>query len=292
MSLVEQAISRMRRPGAAAIENADRPAPPGEHTVTPSGEPAGRRLVIDINLLRASGYLPEEGKDRQFADHYRRIKRPLIQRALAAPNREAADPRSIMVTSALPGDGKTFTSINLALSMARERDISVLLVDADLLKPHISRIFGVNEEPGLTDALADETIAIESLILPTNIRGLSVLPAGTPTEGTWELLHSNRMRQISRAFWSSNARRIVLFDSPPLLITSEGPALSTLVGQIVLVVRAGLTPQRAVTDAMGLIDQERTGGIILNEAPVIGVPGYYYGYGAYGESRDSPPPQP
>jgi protein-tyrosine kinase len=288
MSLVEQAISRMRRPaGAPTTEKTGRRPGPGEHTVTPSAEPAGRRLIIDINLLRASGYLPEEDKDRQFADHYRQIKRPLIQRAATAPYTEGADPRAIMVTSALPGDGKTFTSINLALSMARERDLSVLLVDADLLKPHISRILGINKERGLTDALADETIAIDSLILPTNVRGLSVLPSGAPTEGTWELLHSARMRQISKALWNSNPRRIVLFDSPPLLVTSEGPALAALVGQVVLVVRAGKTPQRAVSDAIALIDQERAGGIILNEAPVIGAPGYYYGYGGYGDNRDS-----
>jgi protein-tyrosine kinase len=295
MSLVEQAMSRMRRPGHAPLESTDRmtaPVTPGAHTVTSAAEPSGRRLTIDINLLRAGGYLPEEGKDRQFADHYRQIKRPLIQRALAAPEREGVEPRAIMVTSALPGDGKTFTSINLALSMARERDLSVLLVDADLLKPHISKILGLQKERGLTDALTDETIAIESLVLPTSIRGLSVLPAGAPTEGTWELLHSNRMRQISAALWSGNTRRIVLFDSPPLLITSEGPALTTLVGQIVLVVRAGITPQRAVADAIGLIDQQRAGGIVLNEAPVIGMPGYYYGYGAYGENRDPPPQQP
>jgi protein-tyrosine kinase len=294
MSLVEQAISRMRRPGAPSIENTDRLNSPGAgaHVVTAAPEPAGRRLTIDINLLRASGYLPEEGRDRLFADHYRQIKRALIQKALSGPQKEGADPRAIMVTSALPGDGKTFTSINLALSMARERDISVLLIDTDLLKPHISRIFGVNKERGLTDALVDETISIESLILPTSIPGLSVLPAGSPTEGTWELLHSNRMRQVSSSLWGSNARRIALFDSPPLLITSEGPALSTLVGQIVLVVRAGITPQRAVTDAMALIDQQRAGGIILNDAPVLGTPGYYYNYGSYGENRDPPAQAP
>ena len=112
-----------------------------------------KRLTVDINALRAGGYLPEEEKDRQFADHYRQIKRPLIQKALADDAGAAADPRLIMVTSALPGDGKTFTSINLAFSMARERDISVLLVDADLLKPHVSKIFGLQQAPGLTDAL-------------------------------------------------------------------------------------------------------------------------------------------
>ena len=106
-------------------------------------------MTVDTEALRAGGYLPEEEKDRQFADHYRQIKRPLIHKALAGDAAARADPRVIMVTSALPGDGKTFTSINLALSMARERDISVLLVDADLPKPHVSEIFGLQQAPGL-----------------------------------------------------------------------------------------------------------------------------------------------
>lgn len=292
MSLVEQAMSRMRRPGATEpLERTDTlPAAEAGAAASPpvsDPPPNAKRLNIDLNSLRAIGYLPEESKDRQFADHYRQIKRPLIQKALG-PNAgsAAADPRTIMLTSALPGDGKTFSSINLAFSMARERDISVLLVDADLLKPHVSRIFGLQKEPGVTDALMDETVSIEALVATTNVRGLSILPAGTPTEGTSELLHSNRMRQIVKSLCSFNTRRIVLLDSPPLLITSEGPALTTLAGQIVLVVRAGQTPRRAILDAISLIDQQRAGGIILNEAPVVPMRGYY-GYGSYGDYGDA-----
>jgi protein-tyrosine kinase len=290
MSLVEQAMSRMRRPGAETLERTDALPPPT--TTTPMSSSASevpqnnKRLTVDLNSLRAGGYLPEEEKDRQFADHYRQIKRPLIKKALASDAVNAvADPRLIMVTSALPGDGKTFTSINLAFSMARERDISVLLVDADLLKPHVSKIFGLQEAPGLTDALADETAAIESLVMATNVRGLSILPAGAPTEGTAELLSSDRMRHVMKSLCAHNPRRIVLLDSPPLLITSEGPALTHVAGQIVLVVRAGQTPPRAVLDAIALIDTERAGGIVLNEAQVAVTHGYYYGtYGTYGDA--------
>ncbi len=250
-------------------------------------------MSIDINSLRAGGYLPEEIKDRQFAEHYRHIKRPLIQKALANDGTGPTDPRVIMVTSALPGDGKTFTSINLAFSLARERDISVLLVDADLPKPHVSKIFGLQKEPGLMDALADESIAIESLVVTTNVRGLSILPAGTPAEGTAELLHSDRMRQLTASLCSHDPKRMVLLDSPPLLITSEGPALAVLAGQIVLVVRAGQTPSRAIVDAVNLIGTDRVGGIVLNEAPVQATHGYYYGYGygSYGTHGDAPSPK-
>jgi protein-tyrosine kinase len=300
MSLVEQAISRMRRagaeaslspapgePGAARKPIVEAPAPRGVSERTSST----RRLTIDINSLRASGYLPEETKDRQFAEHYRQIKRPLIQRALANDGAAPTDPRVIMVTSALPGDGKTFTSINLAFSLARERDISVLLVDTDLLKPHVSKIFGLQKEPGLMDALADESIDTESLVLTTSVPRLSILSAGTPAEGTAELLHSDRMRQITANLCGNDPKRIVLLDSPPLLITSEGPALAALAGQIVIVVRAGQTPSRAILDAVNLIDTNRVGGIVLNEAPVHPMQGYYYGYGSYGTYGDNSSPK-
>jgi protein-tyrosine kinase len=288
-------MSRMRRPGGVeSLEKTDALPPPG--AATPLSQPVDvapqspKRLTVDINALRAGGYLPEEEKDRQFADHYRHIKRPLIKKALADDASAAADPRLIMVTSALPGDGKTFTSINLAFSLARERDISVLLVDADLLKPHVSRIFGLQQAPGLTDALVDETVSIESLVVATNVRGFSILPAGAPTEGTAELLSSNRMRQIVMSLYTQNPRRIVLLDSPPLLITSEGPALAHIAGQVVLVVRAGQTPRQAVLDAIGLIDQNRAGGIVLNEVNV-GVTHGYYGYGSYGTYGDAASPK-
>ena len=152
-------------------------------------------MTLDTVAMRAGGYLPEEGKDRQFAEHFRRIKRPLIDKALSG-DLAAGDPRVIMVTSALPGDGKTFTSINLALSMALERDISVLLIDCDVAKRHVSDIVGLKDEDGLLDALVDESIDIESLVVQTNVRGLSILPAGRRSEATAELLSSNRMRQI------------------------------------------------------------------------------------------------
>jgi len=291
MSLVEQAIAQLRGASSAAEQlekTSDLPpsgaSPPASDT-TDEPARAPKRVTIDINSLRTEGYLPEKVKDREFADHYRHIKRPLIQKTLAGPTAgAAADPRLIMVTSGLPGDGKTFTSINLAFSVARERDVSVLLVDADLLKPHVSKIFALKEERGLTDALVDETLDIESLVVATNVRGLSLLPAGTPAEGIAELLTSNRMRRITKALFARNPRRIVLLDSPPLLITSEGPALASIAGQVVLVVRAGQTPRRAVLDAIALIDEQRAGGIVLNEAKVGLMQGYYYGsYGSYGD---------
>jgi protein-tyrosine kinase len=138
------------------------------------------------------------------------------------------------------------------------------------------------------DALADESVDTESLIVQTHLRGLSILPAGKRREGTAELLSSNRMRQIVVNLSKRNPRRIVLLDSPPLLITNEGRTLVKIAGQVALVVRAGQTPRHAVQDALGLFDAQQAGGIILNQVQVTRLEGYYgygsYGYGAAGDA--------
>jgi protein-tyrosine kinase len=288
MSLVEQAIARLKNqqlgakapPGSASSLRAA--APFVELTEDPIS--LAKRLNIDTNALRAGGYLPEKEKDRQFADEYRRIKSTLIEKALS-DDKSAGEPRVIMVASAVPGDGKTFTSINLAFSMALERDMSVLLIDSDVTKQHITEIFGLRGQKGLLDALTDESLDPETLIVPTNVRGFSILPAGKRVEGTAELLNSNRMRKNLASLCARNARRILLLDSPPLLITSEGRALAKIAGQVVLVVRAGETPRHAVQAAIGMFDERQAGGLILNQGKV-GLTDGYYGYAAYGTPAD------
>lgn len=287
MSLVEQAIARMRNQAnaaAAKVANAvssapASPVPPVVSRVAGTAKPA-TRITIDRLVLRANGYIAEEGKDRQFADHFRRIKRPLVEKAMSKD--AAGEPRVIMMTSALPGEGKTFTSINLALSMALERDVSVLLVDCDVAKRHVGEILGIKDDVGLLDALVDETLDVESLVAETNVPGLSILPAGRRVETTAELLSSQRMRRLVAELCQHDPRRIVLLDSPPLLITNEGRALLKVAGQVVLVMRAGHTPRHAVQDAAALVGAQQAGGIILNHVGGGGADGYYYGYGSYG----------
>jgi protein-tyrosine kinase len=290
MSLVEQAIARMRNQARAAAPVADAPSKPAaqppivDQVAEPAATPA-KHMTLNMDALRARGYLPEAAQDRHFADHYRRIKRPLIDRAMSGVT-AVGEPRIIMITSALPGDGKTFTTINLALNMALERDISVLLVDCDVARRHVSDIVGLQDERGLLDALVDDSLNVDSLVVQTNLGGLSILPAGRRVEATAELLSSNRMRQILANLCTRNPRRIVLLDSPPLLITNEGRTLVRMAGQIVLVIRAGHTPRQAVQDAIALFDTQQTGGIILNQVQVSPVE-EYYGYGSYGIDRDA-----
>jgi protein-tyrosine kinase len=281
MSLVEQAIARLRKQqGGTKTGSAQSSSKPHSQQSAVESVPLAKRLPVDLNSLRVSGYLPDEERERQFTDQYRRIKQPLIEKALSS-GEGAGESRIILVASAVPGDGKTFTSINLALSMALERDISVLLVDSDVAKQHISGIFGLRDQKGLLDALVDETLDPESLVVPTNIRGLAILPAGNRVDGMAELISSNRMRSIAMSLCAQNPRRILLLDSPPLLITNEGRSLVRIAGQVVLVVRTGVTPRHAVEAAVELFDPKQAGGVILNQVKV-GLTEGYYGYGAYG----------
>lgn len=240
------------------------------------------KVTIDYEALRKQRFIPDPSQDRQFADHYRRIKRPVIAQALARAPAGAADLRLVMMASALPGDGKTFTSINLALSIAREQDVSVVLVDADVAKLRLSRIFGVEREPGLLNAVIDPTLDIESVILSTNFPGLSILPAGLQHESATELLASVRMTQVVARIIAMDPRRIALFDSPPLLSSSESRGIVQALGQVLLVVRAGVTPQQAVLDAISCVPENKPVGLILNGREG-GPSDRYYGYGGYYE---------
>jgi exopolysaccharide/PEP-CTERM locus tyrosine autokinase len=238
-----------------------------------------KMVRVDRQGLRAQELLPPEHHERALADQYRQIKRPLIANATGRGTEKLRNGQLIMMASAMPGEGKTFTSINLALSMAMEKDISVVLIDADVAKPHVSRIFGVENEPGLMDVLRDESLDLDSVTLPTDVPGLLIVPAGRRTEGATELLASQRMDLVMRQMAESNPMQIALLDSPPLLLTSESRAVAQVVGQVVLVVRAGFTPQQAVLDAISYVGEGKTMGLVLNQSTAGGTSGYYYGYG-------------
>jgi protein-tyrosine kinase len=275
VSIVEDALALLsdpRRTGSAGA----RAAP-------------AKQIGVDLQQLRAQGYAPEEGQERRFADFYREIKRPLIKKALArgAP----ADLRLIMVTSALPGEGKTFITLSLALSMARERDISVLVVDADLPKGHISRTLHLENEPGLLDCLTDETRDVESLVIGTDVKGLQILPAGRPNEAAAELITSARMRQVIAALVRT-PHRLVLFDSPPLLVSTEARALIQIPGLILLVARAGHTPRQALADALSKVDKSKLHGVVLNESRTPGGGDNYGYYNYHGDSDSGPEHEP
>jgi protein-tyrosine kinase len=252
---------------------------------TRAEERPSKIVQIDRNKLREMDLLPPAAMERQIASQYQQVKRPLIASALGRGGSAIPHGNIMMLASALPGEGKTFTSINLALSMALEKDLEVLLVDADVAKPHVSRIFGLENDRGLLDLLVDSNLHPDSLILRTSVDRLSILPAGKRIETATELLASPRMEDVVRKLANDGKQRIVLFDSPPLLLSTESRALVANMGQIVLVVRADVTARKAVEDAIEAIGEGKTVSLILNQTHAPPASGYY-GYGTYGDTAE------
>lgn len=241
-----------------------------------------RRLHVSRAALRKAGLIAPEYHEQLLANQYRDIKRPLISHAFGKRATLVDGGNLIMVTSALSGEGKTFTSINLALSMAQERDYSILLVDADVAKPHTSEIFGAKDELGLLDFLEKPGTPIQSFVIPTDVERLNVLPAGRPRAHATELLASDAMREVTATLGRFTEKQLVVFDSPPLLQTSEAKVLTDLAGQILVVVRAESTSRDAVRAAIATIDQSKATNMVLNQVRT-GAGKYQYGYG-YGRS--------
>jgi exopolysaccharide/PEP-CTERM locus tyrosine autokinase len=188
-----------------------------------------------------------------------------------------------MVTSSREGEGKTFVAINLAMSLAAERDKKVLLIDADLSDPSILKRLGIRAERGLIDVLDDASIDLADVLLRTNVEGLSVLPAGHPHPLSTELLASARMEQFMSEIAQRYVDRVIVLDAPPVLATSESAALALHVGQIAFVVEASRTSQSAVKEALGLISICPDIGFVLNKAP------FQFGatrFGSYYKSYD------
>lgn len=290
MSLVEKALHKLQasRQGQSMPAHTPETSVAGTPERTPKTHATGatspempqptKTLHIDRDALRAVGLLPPESEAREIADQFRAIKRPLIRRSLEARGANEQPGQLVMLASALPGDGKTFTSINLALSMALERNFTVLLVDADVAKPHVTRLVGADDEPGLVDVLSDPNRSVESVILGTDIPSLHVLPAGRNTSTATELIASDRMREITARLAALYQRGIVLFDSSPVLLTNEPRVLAPMMGQIIMVVKAGITPQQAVHDSAEFLNAGPRLSLVLNEAPLSGPMGYYYGH--------------
>jgi protein-tyrosine kinase len=278
MSIVERAIRRLQ---------GETPAPPvrrvfGKLVESAAQEAAAKRLIaIDQDALRAAGLLAPRHQERQIASQYRQIKRPLIAAAMGRGREALPNGRLIMVASAMPGEGKTFTAINLAFSMAMEQDLHVVLVDADLAKPQISKMFGIDVEQGLLDAVTDSACDIEQLVLPTDVPNLFLLPAGRASAQATELLAGDRMTDALAWLLRSDPNRIVLFDSPPLLLTTEAPALAQLVGQVVIVVHAEKTVHHTLFEALGHLPEGSSPSLILNQSTSKKAGSYYYGYGTH-----------
>ena len=313
MSLIEKAAQRLDQLKQASAEPGDEPAqavppqaplkPVAAETATvevkdaakssevplttPQAQSAAmsRTVHIDLAMLAAKGMVTPDQPRTAIAEEFRVIKRPLLRNATDTGPARITNANLIMVTSAMPGEGKTFSAINLAISMAMELDYTVLLVDADVSRPSVFRQLGLPPERGLMDVLAGEVTDLSDVLLRTNIEKLSILPAGMPHQRATELLASENMNRLLKQIASRYSDRIVVFDSPPLLVTTESRVLATHMGQVVVVVESERTTHSSVKQALATIESCPIKLMMLNKSRHSG-PGSYYGYGygyGYGE---------
>jgi exopolysaccharide/PEP-CTERM locus tyrosine autokinase len=244
---------------------------------------SGVQHKIDRAHLREQGLIEPEGAVTTLLEEFRIVKRQLLQSAREGHHDDAIhNAQRVLICSPLPGEGKTFCAVNLALAIAAEKDSEVLLVDADFAKPSVLSVLGLPGGPGLMDALADPSIRVEDCVIGTDIPGLSVLPAGNQTTRDSELVSSNRTAQVLDRLTQGTPNRMVIFDSPPALAASPAAELANHVGQAVLVVRADSTGQSAIEDALHLLSNCPDIKLLLNAAmfsPSGRRFGSYYGYG-------------
>ena len=237
---------------------------------------------INRKKLSKQGFLCSKNGNSQLSEEYRMIKRPLINNISNEKSNKISKANLILVTSSQPGEGKTFTAINLALSIAREQDKKVLLIDADVAKPSISKVLGIdNKGLGLIDYLDSEELNFSQILLKTDIGGLSIVPAGERHSFSTELLASKAMSVLTEELHSRYADRIVIFDSPPLLASTQAEVLAGLVGQVLFVVEAEKTIQSMVSDSIEKLKVcDVVLGVLNKATQTAGL--NYYDYGNYG----------
>lgn len=296
-SLIERAteiydFSAALRGRAAPVVEMPADAPPfAEPVIVPPAAlaeaPAFRALPwtgpvqpIDRIALAEAGFLQPDGAVTAMSEEFRLLKRDLL--AQLQDNKRG---NRILVCSPHSGDGKSFCAINLALSLAAEKDREILLIDADFGKPGIPAALGLEAGPGLMDALADPMVAIEDCVLRTDMSSLSILPAGQRSNADTEFLSSARTEQLLARLTEGRPDRILVFDSPPLLAASPAAVLASHVAIALLVVRADKTSEAAVRDAIGLLKGGAQVQLLLNAVRFAGGGRRFGSYYAKGETR-------
>jgi protein-tyrosine kinase len=259
----------------APPERAAVPIPPRPRT-------SGARPVLEVDreALREAGFIVPEAPVTVLAEEFRMVKRQLLAGLAKAGDSPRA--RTLLVTSAKPDDGKSFCTLNLALSLAAERERELLLVDGDFAKPGLHQWLGLEGgAPGFIDAIADADADPESFVYRTDVPGLSLLPAGRRSHDVPELLASERTRAVIAALAEADPRRLILFDSPPVLMASAASVLSGHVGHVLLVVRADQTTEADLRETVALLSGSHELSLILNGAGFAASSrkfGSYYGY--------------
>lgn len=304
MSIIEQATKRLEQLRQAGVEvpwqKAGTPQPPAAEgaaaprAVRPTAQPGAdspraaapssgrtsRSITLDLPTLSKSLLVPGH-ELMELAAEFRAIKRPLVANVATAEADGAVGSNLIVVTSAVQGEGKTFCAINLALSMAAEVDKTVLLVDADVLKPSVGTRLGIDARVGLLDVLSNRSLDLADVLLKTNVPKFTVLPAGVPRPDSAELLAGGHMKELFDELSQRYPDRIIVVDAPPLLPTSEARTLAARAGQVVMIVDAGRTSQTLLGEAFSAIENCKNVMSVLNRRSGL-LRNYGSGYG-YGE---------
>lgn len=287
MSIIEKALDKLDVTGSHKIVKQDvqigkivDEAPlVTERTIESKIVQKSRRIDLDIELLESSGYLTPNTKNRVMFEQYRRIKLPILKKAF---NEEGLK-NIVMLTSSLEGEGKSFTALNLAMSVAYEYNQTVLLVDADIVKKQTSGVLGLKDEPGLIDYLTEKSSNLSDLMLSTNIPNLNILPAGGDSDRITELFNSKKMGSLINELSKRYEDRLIILDAPPLLQETSSDALKQLVDQVVFVIEAEKTPIHIIKTASQLLDNVNNVGVVLNKSNQYIDTAKTYGYG-YGNS--------
>ncbi|MCH8538654.1 MAG: XrtA-associated tyrosine autokinase [Alkalimonas sp.] len=235
-------------------------------------------IQLDLKRLESLNFVSLSPERRVINEELRTIKRKLLNNAFGALSSTLNHPNLIMVSSSRPGEGKTFTAVNLALSMALEKDKTVLLIDADVLRPNVSKTLGFAADHGLTDYLSGDELTVEDVLLSTNVDRLKVIAAGAPHHLSTELLASEKMLNLATEFATRYPDRVVIFDAPPLLGVNETAVLAAMCGQALVVVEENQTKLAEIEQAVALLPEELAVGFVINKAHRNQGKGYGYYY--------------
>jgi protein-tyrosine kinase len=293
MSIVERSLSKLRTSQTVPDAVTNVPvAPPTEPNAAAQMDGEWSRFVNGLQnvevpfrdeTLRASGLLPAREQMEAVADQFRRVKWSLLETAIGKGAAAGSEFKLIMATSSIPGEGKTFCSVNLAMSLAREKDLFVILVDGDIRKADITHVVGAQSLKGFSDLVADDRLGLRDVIHRTDRDRLYFLPAGALQENLPELCASARMSRVLQELSTLGPRTVVVLDSAPLLLTNETQVITRLVGQVLFVVKADSTERSVAASALELIDQSSHVSCILNQSREA--TRAYYRYGRYGYGR-------
>ncbi|MDX2367617.1 MAG: XrtA-associated tyrosine autokinase [Colwellia sp.] len=251
-----------------------------ESTIAKTPKIVKETIILNGEHLTEKGFIYSSDSAHHVQEEFRHIKRKLINNAFGPAAKTLKNSNLIMVTSSNANEGKTFISINLALSIALEQDKTVLLVDADVLRPSLHRELQFENKQGLLEYLLDDVHSLSDVIYNTSVNNLKLIPAGRAHHLTNELLASTKMATLAQELAQRYPDRIVIFDCPPILGVTETPVLSSLVGQAVVVVEESKTKLDDVKRAVSQLDEDIAVGFVMNKTVRSKKDGYgYYGYG-------------